>query len=57
MVPMGSSANLEGRTLAQVLAEKKKTIPAFWGTGVVKLPGLNCRPHRSDGGPGQGSGL
>lgn len=39
--PMGSSANLEGRTLAQVLAGKQKTYPGVLGTGVVKLPGLN----------------
>ncbi len=39
--PMGSSANLEGRTLAQVLAGKKKVYPGVLGTGVVKLPGLN----------------
>lgn len=40
--PMGSSANLEGRTLAQVLAGIDKTYPGVLGTGVVKLPGLNC---------------
>lgn len=40
--PMGSSANLEGRTLAQILAGKGKTYPGVLGTGVVKLPGLNC---------------
>lgn len=40
--PMGSSANLEGRTLAQILAGKKKSYPGVLGTGVVKLPGLNC---------------
>ena len=39
---MGSSANLEGRTLAQGLAGRKKTYPGVQGTGVVKLPGLNC---------------
>ena len=39
--PMGSSANMEGRTLAQVLAGKEKTCPGVLGTGVVKLPGLN----------------
>ena len=39
--PMGSSANMEGRTLAQVLAGKEKTYPGVLGTGVVKLPGLN----------------
>ena len=39
--PMGSSANLEGRTLAQVLAGAHKTYPGVLGTGVVKLPGLN----------------
>lgn len=39
--PMGSSANLEGRTLAQVLAGAQKTYPGVLGTGVVKLPGLN----------------
>lgn len=40
--PMGSSANLEGRTLAQVLAGVQKEYPGVLGTGVVKLPGLNC---------------
>ena len=40
--PMGSSANLEGRMLAQVLAGEQKTYPGVLGTGVVKLPGLNC---------------
>ncbi len=39
--PMGSSANMEGRTLAQVLAGKNKTYPGVLGTGVVKLPGMN----------------
>lgn len=39
--PMGSSANLEGRTLAQILAGKTKKYPGVLGTGVVKLPGLN----------------
>ena len=40
--PMGSSANLEGRTLAQVMAGAQKEYPGVLGTGVVKLPGLNC---------------
>ena len=40
--PMGSSANLEGRTLAQVLAGKEKAYPGVLGTGIVKLPGMNC---------------
>ena len=40
--PMGSSANLEGRTLAQSIAGKAKEYPGVLGTGVVKLPGLNC---------------
>ena len=40
--PMGSSANLEGRMLAQVLAGEQKSYPGVLGTGVVKLPGLNC---------------
>ena len=40
--PMGSSANLEGRTLGQVLAGIDKTYPGVLGTGVVKLPDLNC---------------
>ena len=39
---MGSSANLEGRTLAQALAEKKKRYAGVLGTGIVKLPELNC---------------
>lgn len=40
--PMGSSANMEGRTLAQILCGSQKTYPGVLGTGVVKLPGLNC---------------
>ena len=39
--PMGSSANMEGRTLAQVIAGEQKKYPGVLGTGVVKLPGLN----------------
>ena len=39
--PMGSSANLEARTLAQVIAGAHKKYPGVLGTGVVKLPGLN----------------
>lgn len=40
--PMGSSANMEGRTLAQLLTGMDKHYPGVLGTGVVKLPGLNC---------------
>ena len=40
--PMGSSANLEGRTLAQDLGGSDKKYPGVLGTGVVKLPGLNA---------------
>lgn len=40
--PMGSSANLEGRTLAQILGGKSNAYPGVLGTGVVKLPNLNC---------------
>lgn len=40
--PMGSSANLEGRTLAQAVTGKEVNYPGVLGTGVVKLPGLNC---------------
>lgn len=39
--PMGSSANMEGRTLAQILAGAQKSYPGVLGTGIVKLPGLN----------------
>ena len=39
---MGSSANLEGRTLAQDLNGSDKKYPGVLGTGVVKLPGLNA---------------
>lgn len=39
---MGSSANLEGRTLAQYLTGADKSYPGVLGTGVVKLPGINC---------------
>lgn len=40
--PMGSSANMEGRTLAQVLTGTEKEYKGVLGTGVVKLPNLNC---------------
>ena len=40
--PMGSSANLEGRTLAQVLGGKDKQFGGVLGTAVVKLPGMNA---------------
>lgn len=39
--PMGSSANLEGRTLAQILTGSDKTYKGVLGTGIVKLPELN----------------
>ena len=41
MVANGSSANMEGRTLAQILTGTRKTYPGVLGTGVVKLPGLH----------------
>ncbi len=40
--PMGSSANMEGRVLAQILGGTAREYPGVLGTGVVKLPGLNC---------------
>lgn len=40
--PMGSSANMEGRTLALALDGRSVSYPGVLGTGVVKLPGLNC---------------
>lgn len=40
--PMGSSANLEGRTLAKGLSGKAVRYPGVLGTGVVMLPALNC---------------
>lgn len=39
--PMGSSANMEGRTLALALNGEEVSYPGVLGTGVVKLPGLN----------------
>ena len=39
--PMGSSANMEGRTLALALGGEAVSYPGVLGTGVVKLPGLN----------------
>lgn len=39
--PMGSSANMEGRTLALSLGGRDVTYPGVLGTGVVKLPGLS----------------
>lgn len=40
--PMGSSANLQGRTLARLLTGSGGPYPGVLGTGVVQLPGLNC---------------
>lgn len=40
--PMGSSANMEGRSLAQTISGTPKPYPGVLGTGAVKLPGLNC---------------
>lgn len=40
--PMGSSANMEGRVLAQRIAGKEKSFKGSLGTAVVHLPGLNC---------------
>lgn len=37
---MGSSANLEGRTLARALSGKQAFYPGVLGTAIVKLPGL-----------------
>lgn len=39
--PMGSSANMEGRTLALSLGGRDISYPGVLGTGVVKLPGLS----------------
>ena len=39
--PMGSSANMEGRTMAKFIAGGKDTYPGVAGTGVAKLPNLN----------------
>lgn len=40
--PMGSSANMEGRVLAEVLAGKNSSFPGVLGTAVVQLPGMNA---------------
>ncbi|MCQ5130330.1 FAD-dependent oxidoreductase [Butyricicoccus faecihominis] len=40
--PMGSTANLSGRTLAEGLMGADKRYPGVLGTGVAKLPGLSC---------------
>ena len=39
--PMGSSANIEGRIVAQNLVGRKIAYPGVLGTGVCKLPELN----------------
>ncbi len=39
--PMGSSANMEGRTLAEALSGEDSSFPGVLGTAVVKLPELN----------------
>ncbi|MGI6006517.1 MAG: FAD-dependent oxidoreductase [Ruminococcus sp.] len=40
--PMGSSANIEGRMIAEELAGESREYPGVLGTGICKLPGLNC---------------
>ena len=40
--PMGSSANMEGRTLAEAIGGKQSSYPGVLGTAVVKLPELNA---------------
>ena len=40
--PMGSSANMEGRLLAEIIAGAEKTFPGVLRTAVVKMPGLNA---------------
>ena len=40
--PWGPPQIWKGRTLAQILAGEKKAYPGVLGTGVVKLPNLNC---------------
>ena len=40
--PMGSTANLSARVLAKDIAGQKASYPGVLGTGVVKLPELNC---------------
>lgn len=39
--PMGSSANIEGRIVAQAVAGENVAYSGVLGTGVAKLPGLN----------------
>ena len=56
--PMGSSANLEGRTLAQVLAGRDKTYPRRAGYRRRQdCPGLNCGRTGLTEAAGQGSGI
>ena len=40
--PMGSSANMEGRVLAQVICGRDKEYKGVLGTAVVKLAGINA---------------
>ena len=40
--PMGSSANMEGRTLAKAFFGEDVSYDGVLGTAVVKLPDLNC---------------
>ena len=40
--PMGSTANLSARVLAKDIAGQEAGYPGVLGTGVVKLPELNC---------------
>ncbi|MCJ7836700.1 FAD-dependent oxidoreductase [Cuneatibacter sp. NSJ-177] len=40
--PMGSSANIEGRVLAQILNNRDVAFQGVVGTGICRLPGLNA---------------
>ena len=56
--PMGSSANLEGRMLAQALAGEKKSYAGVRsGHGRGKTAGAELRPDRPDGAGCQGGGV
>ena len=55
--PMGSSANLEGRTLAAGPRRTGQDLPRRAGYRRRQTPGPELRPHRPDRAAGQGSGI
>ena len=52
--PMGSTANIEGRMIAENISGKTRAYRGSLGTAVCQLPGPQRRPYRPHRGSGQG---